>query len=504
MAAPWRRSFALILLAPASPAWAQTASPVSPPALPQATTQGTGPYALPGGAPAAKADPTGNTDSAKPADDDQSASDAGDAKKGIGPLSVIGNRWAHDGIRIRALLTNDVAGNVTGGVHRGTGNVGQFYIGADLDMNKLVGWKGGALHFTLYHDYGRSLAKQVTGTFIKQQGIYKNDYTQWHMGLISIEQKLLHDRVDIIAGRLGSTAFYGHLQSACFFQQGLACGIPAILNSEAGYSLLPSATWGANVKAKVGAHGYVQTGIFEVNPFIAHTRGLDFSIKHATGFTVPFELAYDSGGLAKTRYPFQLKVGGYASTGTRVDPYYNAQGQSAGLTGTAQRSANTLRSGFYILAEKTFWRPDPKSTRSLTAFGGYLQPLENEEVVDRQLYAGLVLRGPFKSRPRDSIGLMGSYLHVSSKEVAYLRDTRLRLGGGGVENPNEYAFEASYGLQIGRSIRLTPNVQYIVHPDNSQLPKITFVPKNMVTFGLRLVVNVATLAGMPPAAATDD
>lgn len=475
MVARWRYSIALGALTASSGAFAQTAPPATPPSGPAFTPN--------------KAPPEGET---------------GEPRRGVGPLAGIGNRLADDGIRIRALLTNDLAGNVRGGADQGTRNVGQFYIGTDLDLNKLVGWKGAKFHFTLYRDYGHGLAKEVTGTFIKQQSIYKNEYTQWHFGLISIEQSLFHDKLDIIAGRLGSTAFYGHIQTGCYFQQGVSCGIPIILNSEAGYSLLPSATWGANVKYKVGQHGYIEAGAFEVNPFIAHTRGLDFSTFHATGYTVPFEMGYGKASFSKFRYPFEIKVGGYLSTATRVDPFYNAKGQSAGLTGTTQRSATALRSGFYVLADKTVWRPDPKRLKSLTLFGGYVQPLEDEEVLDRQIYGGAVFRGIVPGRDRDSLGLLASYLHVSPKEVAYLRDNRIRLGGGGEENPNEFAFEVNYGIAIGRSIRLSPNVQYIVHPDNANLPKINFVPKNVVTFGLRLVINAATLAGMPPLAAQDD
>ena len=35
------------------------------------------------------------------------------------------------------------------------------------------------------------------------------------------------------------------------------------------------------------------------------------------------------------------------------------------------------------------------------------------------------------------------------------------------------------------------------------LPKINFVPKNIVTFGLKLTVNLATLYGLPPSSASE-
>jgi porin len=420
-----------------------------------------------------------------------------------GPFATVGSQLADDGIRFRALLTNEVATNVTGGANQGTTNVGQGYIGADADLEKLVGWEGGKVHVTVYQDYGHGLSKNDTGTFFKQQDIYKNEFPYLHVGLISFEQTLLDDRLDVIVGRLGTTAFYGHLQPNCYFQQGTTCGVPVVLNSEAGFSLLPSATWGGNVKYKINDKLYFESGAFEVNPTTAQTQGLDFSTAAATGVTVPFELGYENANFSKVRFPYEWKVGGYASTGDRTDPYFNAKNQSAGLTNTPLRNATSLRSGVYIMGDQTVWRPDPESLKSVTLFGGWVQPLESDEIIDRQIYGGVLLRGPFQGREQDTIGFSATYLHVSAKEMAYLNDNRIRLHGGGIENPNEFAFELNYGIQLGDSARLTPNVQYVVDPDSSALPKINFVPKNIVTFGLKLTVNLATLYGLPPSSASE-
>jgi porin len=471
----------LLALLAATPALAQVAGPPDPQPAPRARLSNlnrTAPNLIP-----------------VSGDDDDQAT---------GPLAKVGKTLADDGILFRGLLTNELAGNVTGGVAQGTRNVGQVYLGTDLDLHKILGIRGAKFHFTLYHDYGDPLSKQVTGTFFKQQDIYKNDYTRLHFGLFAYEQSLFHNKVDITLGRLGTTAFFGHLQTNCYFQAGNTCGIPVVLNSEAGFGLLPSATWGGNVKIRPAKHFYIDTGAFEVNPTVADTNGLIVSTSGATGFTIPVEFGYENASFKQTRYPTEIKLGGYLSTADRVDPYYDAKGTSAGLTGTKQRNATTTREGVYLMADRTIWRPDPDSTHSLSVFGGWIQPLEHEEVVDAQVYSGLLLRGPFKSRARDSVGISATYLHISAKEIDFLRDSRIRAGGSGTNNPDEFAFELNYGVGIGRSVRVTPNVQYVVNPDNSALPKITFVPKNIVTFGLKLTVNLATLAGLPSAGPSDD
>jgi porin len=61
-----------------------------------------------------------------------------------------------------------------------------------------------------------------------------------------------------------------------------------------------------------------------------------------------------------------------------------------------------------------------------------------------------------------------------------------------------------YSALVYRGVRLSPNVQYVVNPDNSAIPKISYVPKNALIFGLKLTVNVAAVLGLPQAPALSD
>lgn len=78
---------------------------------------------------------------------------------------------ADQGIFLRANLINQYARNTRGAVEQGHTNVGQFNIGADFNLDKLVGTSGSSFHFTVYKDYGFGLNHDVTGTFPKQQHI---------------------------------------------------------------------------------------------------------------------------------------------------------------------------------------------------------------------------------------------------------------------------------------------------------------------------------------------
>jgi porin len=416
-----------------------------------------------------------------------------------GLLSALGPILTDHGVNIRAQLTDEFAANPIGGVRQGNDNVGQFYLGADFDLQKIIGLNGGSFHVTVYNDYGRSLGKDYTGVFIKQQEDFKNAFPKVHLGLVSYEQKLLDNKLDIIVGHLGSTAYFGHTTPGCYFQAGTSCGIPAVMNSEAGFTLLPSATWGVNTKYKTSTHTYIDTGVFEVNPSVAHTNGLNFSTEHATGITVPIEFGYENNDLRKVDYPSEFKVGYYGGNGTRPDTFFNTKGQSLGLFGGTARNATGLRQGAWIMGDKTVWRPDLSGTENLVLFGGYIQPFENQEIIDREVYVGALLRGAVPVRPDDTIGLNVGWFHLSPGEAGFLRDARIKDGGAdaGDTRPNEFVTELNYGIQVNHATRLTPNLQYVINPDNSQITKINFVPKNMLVVGLKLVVNVADLFGLP-------
>ncbi len=414
-----------------------------------------------------------------------------------GALTELGQQLDADGIRIRSQLINEMAANPIGGVKQGNTDTGQAQIGATFDLQKLVGIPGGQFHFTVIRSYGDSLAKNFSGDFIKSQEVYKNQFHPLRLSIFAYEQKLDNDKLDILVGRLGSSALYGRLANTCYSESGITCGVPQVLNSEAGITFPTSATWGGNVRYYFTKDVSLQSGVFEVNSFIQHTNGLDFSTAKATGYSSFTELTAGNYDLAKSVYPGDIKLGGYVSTAPFNDPYFNAKGQSIALFGGAPMANTEYRHGFYVMGEKTVWRPDPAKDESLALFGGYVQSLESEEVANFQTYAGGAARGVIPGRPHDIVSLTATYIDLTSREIEFLRDSRLKAGGHGVNNPNEVGLEGDYNILLFNSARVSPNISYIINPDNSNIPKTKVLPQNIVTFGVKITFNLATFLGLP-------
>jgi porin len=407
------------------------------------------------------------------------------------------------GINLRGSEINQWARNPSGGVAEGDTNVGQVNFGADLNLKKLFGLDGGSFHVVVYRDYGKALNQDFTGTFTKQQFIYKNPYPQLHLGLFAYEQKLFDDRLDINLGRLGSTTFYGHLVTNCQFMSGTTCGEPRIIVSEAGLSLLPSATWGTNIKFRPTAHTYVESGIFEVNPTTAPSNGLHWSTADATGYTVPTELAWTQTDPATTRYPFELKVGAYVSTAPLSDPYYNTKGQSRGLHGGTALQNKHVRDGVYVMGDRVVWRPDPARLESVSLFGGVVQQLEQSEIMRQQIYTGFVWTAPSAYRPKDTLAFSVSEFELTPGERYYLRDARIKAGGSGVNAAHQIAYEITYSWHLVPGVELMPSLQYIQHPDNSTIPNTTTVPENLLVYGIGIRMDLGYMAGFSRGQSSD-
>jgi porin len=419
------------------------------------------------------------------------------------PRSKLVQKLLDDGVNIRASEIDQYAKNTTGGVKQGSHNVGQFYIGADFDLGKIFGWSGASFHFTAYRDYGLSLNALVTGTYNKQQYIYKNAFPRWHLGLFSYEQKAFDDRLDVQIGRLGSTTYFGHLVVNCQFVSANTCGEPRMLVSETGLSLLPSATWGGNVKFKTTEDTYVDVGAFEVNPDVQPSNGLDWEIKHSTGYTLPIEFGWAQNDPKTVQYPFELKGGVYESTAPLTDINMNTKGEPLGIDGGKAATDNHIRDGFYVMGDKVIWRPDPDSPRSFNVFGGWVQQLEDQEIMHQQIYTGFVMTGPFSFRPYDTLGLNISEFEMTPEEQAYLAEVRKKEGGTGVNALHQTDYDLTYSIHLVKGLELMPSLQYIVHPDNSSIPKTSVLPKNLFVYAISLRVDIGVLMGFRPAAAND-
>ncbi len=85
---------------------------------------------------------------------------------GTGDWFGVRTTLSDNGLEISGGYTAEVWGNTTGGIKQGAVYTGLLDFGATLDLEKLVGWKGGSVSTTWLWLSGRDASEDLVGNFL--------------------------------------------------------------------------------------------------------------------------------------------------------------------------------------------------------------------------------------------------------------------------------------------------------------------------------------------------
>lgn len=401
-----------------------------------------------------------------------------------------------NGVTVQLNYLSESAGNPTGGIRRGVAYADQFLLGVDADLNRLLGIKGGTIHFVGTQRDGNSLSQRYIGNSLAPQEIFDGSENT-RLTILSYQQKLFNDRLDIEVGRLPAQGAFLVSPLYCNFQNVGVCGSPEIVFSDTSFTFFPTSTWGGHAKYFLNDKVFFHAGAFEVKPSTVgqNDHGLNFSLHGSTGVFVPLELGYTTTA-ANDPYPRNYGIGAIVDRSTYSDPVTDVSGGRSLFSGLAPRT-RFGRSLVYGRFDQTVWRPDPASTRALQVFGVAAVGVGGRQTQDFQLEAGAVLTGPFASRPYDTVGVVGTYQKYSPLGLANVRAARASQGLSSANvATDQILFEVNYGFQVTPAVRLTPNLQYIVNPDQNGIPfRRRPIPDTFV-IGAKLSIDFFTLANL--------
>jgi porin len=188
--------------------------------------------------------------------------------------------------------------------------------------------------------------------------------------------------------------------------------------------------------------------------------------------------------------PGTVKLGAWVHTSRFADQRFNVQG---GLLAGSSIAALQHRGNFgvYAMLDQMLWRIGASdSDRGLNFFLRASTAPSDRNPVDLYVDTGFTFKGPFLSRPEDTIGLGLAYGRMSP--AAGARDQDL-VAVTGVPMPirdYEAALELTYQLQITEDWSLQPDLQYIVHPgghvSSPAAPSGAAIP-NATVLGMRMI-----------------
>jgi porin len=396
------------------------------------------------------------------------------------------------GVLLSSAFYDDLQGNPVGGLQRGEANAAWGTLGADADLDKLVGIPGGRFHLLLTYEFGDTLQQDI-GNFIKSQDSFL-PFQKTQLAQLAYEQSLFGGRLDLYGGRVSATSMFAHPTFGCDFISGSQCpyDLPVFTG---GFSGLPYSTWGGRARVNLTSTTYIQAGGFSVDPDRKEMSGFNLGLQTATGVVVPVEVGYET-SFDNDDYPRHYKFGGWYNNAPSTDPLLNTHGQSRALFGGAPLTNTFGRGGLYGLADQVIYRPD-SSQRNLAVFGSFAAPFDQREILTAQNTLGVYDTGPLASRPHDTAGFMVTQVVFTNAETQFLNQLLEKNGSSTFVRRDQFNIEANYGVQVVPGLTFTPNVEYIINPDTTQRPDARFAPRDALVVGIRLTLNLNDALGLP-------
>lgn len=115
------------------------------------------------------------------------------------------------GIRLETVNTTDVLSNVWGGMARGTEAPGNIDLNLTLDLDKLLGWKGGALFLYGLGDYGNNPSRDVGDA---QGGSNIAAPNSWKLFEAWYQHNFLEEKLSLLVGLYDITSEFKVIREA--------------------------------------------------------------------------------------------------------------------------------------------------------------------------------------------------------------------------------------------------------------------------------------------------
>lgn len=391
-------------------------------------------------------------------------------------------QMSNQGIDLNLYYTGDFAHNFTGGDRHSSAYASEFdFVGA-LDLNKLLGWKGGSFHIEVANFHGQLLdTKANLGSLLDTQQIYDGHGT--YLSNFYFEQSLWSGLVDIKYGRMDfNTNFYptmanANFQSLSYYGPQPGLMVPDLVNwptSAIGevITVKPSDMWAF----KVGNFA-VQPSNFSPNNLKVQNRGQrvgNMTVGEVDVFTTL------PGGSKDAPLAGTWALGGWHNSAPQPDLYLDVNGQPQALTGAAPLMRGST-GGVYATGQQQVTRN--AAGGGLTLFANVVQADSDVDFIDQMASVGMLYAAPFASRPNDVVGVALGRNHVSSRVADAARIVNASSTSVVPVPSSEYLLELNYTASLYRGITLMPNLQYVRHPGG------TAANRDYTVFGAQLIVT---------------
>ncbi|MBI1447523.1 MULTISPECIES: carbohydrate porin [Acinetobacter] len=372
------------------------------------------------------------------------------------------------GYKFTASIMSQAATNLDGGYNDSNTfeNAAQLSLGANFDLEKIAGWKDTTASLVVTKRDGNALTlERIKDPRSSQLGNAQEIYGRgkiWRLSQAWVKKGFADNTVQAKVGRMGMSEDFN--SSQCEFQNLLLCGGQLGKSIGSIWYNSPVGVWAANVKYQFAPEWTFGIGAYEVNPDNIKTEsnsdGFNLDMNNVKGATIPVELAWKPKLAAFNGLPGEYKVGALYSTAEANDI------KTAGKVHDGKQS-------FWINAQQQLTHKGEDPKRGLyVSLNGVVNDKATTFVQSTQQLA-LWYKGPFDSRPNDSIGFgIANYVvndRAKDKQIA-TNESRGYYSYDAIASDyipiqdDELNVELNYTYQWSPAVMLRPNIQYIHQP----------------------------------------
>ncbi|OUI80456.1 carbohydrate porin [Acetobacter orientalis] len=395
--------------------------------------------------------------------------------------------WMHDrGFTFSFTYKGEAMGVATGGLKKGVSYVHELTLQGIFDLERMARLKGWSVHALVMERAGKALQSGRLGeNYIAMQEVYSlSGNVAAHLVDLYAEKRTLHNKLDVIFGRMSLTHVFATSPLLCSFM--VTCSAPVVLKQNPGFSVYPKATWGARVRLRPTRDTALQVGAYSVSALTDNPSGWSWGAENTTGLSLPVEFTWQP-FLTRNRLPGHYVIG-YAHDTTRyADKVASSLPAKVAATIPGRRSAPSDM--FWLEADQMVYR---LGGRNMMAGGylmaGYVHVTPRVVNLSDQAYGGFSFVGLIPGRLTDRFGALYSWYHVSRRRresQLIAQDAGLPLGAGvhGVQD-NSHVIESYYAIDAAPGLLIQPSFQYMIHPGE------THHIKDAAIIGLKLIANL--------------
>ncbi len=369
---------------------------------------------------------------------------------------------AASGIRYGLNYTGEYYNVISGGASRGSSYNGLVETYVDIDLEKLVGWKGAVIHANAFYVHGIGPTTQ-TGSIFAVSNLEGLETVR--LDELWFEQSLLDDKLKVKLGAIAAdTEFFVSDTAAAFLNGTFGWAGIVASNMVQGGPAYPLTSMGARVAYTPNDKLTILAAVFNGSPADPFAEDAQSSNRHGTDFRfgdgalMIIEGAYKYNvGLEGT-----IKLGGWKQFNAPDGFYSNFS------TGAAVNSDY----GLYAIVDQQIWKNG--DSQSVSVFGRVSGSPENISPMNFYFDTGILFTGFVPGRAKDTFGAAFGYGQVSPDRVA-TDPTALRS--------YESVLEINYATELRQGVSLIPDFQYFWNPG------ATTEVDNAAVFGARLKVN---------------